>query len=373
MRVTTSSRRTRAGRWLTAAALATAAVVVPSLAAHADVPVAGTPVWIGDSAGPAGMGLYKVYVPVPGDTSNPGNPNYSGYSLEHDLEARSQITATAVEPSSYLGSNYFTDPTVQRQVLWLLANSYPALTTSQLAYNMGIPTMSQSQAIEATQYAIWRYTEYTSDVNWNFSSPTVQDIYSALLNGVTRAIRDHTLPVRADFEVTATITGPTAAQTADSLVGPFVVHTNKATASVSSDPAQKFTDAAGAPINANAVVDGQAVYLDLRGTKTAGSANVTVSAAGSSATGLVLNVPLKEGDTPTAGAHAQSLILATPSTTSTTASAAVQWTTTLHPSIGTTLVDASDQDHTLAWDGGTLTDTVAYHDLIPGTQYTVAG
>ncbi|MBL3685469.1 hypothetical protein D3248_00630, partial [Leucobacter zeae] len=43
------------------------------------------------------------------------------------------------------------------------------------------------------------------------------------------------------------------------------------------------------------------------------------------------------------------------------------------PTIGTSLVDAADQDHNLVWNGGTVVDTVTYRNLKPGTEYTVTG
>ncbi|MBT2495066.1 VaFE repeat-containing surface-anchored protein [Microbacterium sp. ISL-59] len=43
------------------------------------------------------------------------------------------------------------------------------------------------------------------------------------------------------------------------------------------------------------------------------------------------------------------------------------------PFIGTSLVDAADQDHVLAAGGGTLIDTIAYRNLTPGTEYTATG
>lgn len=43
------------------------------------------------------------------------------------------------------------------------------------------------------------------------------------------------------------------------------------------------------------------------------------------------------------------------------------------PVIGTSLVDSADGDRVLPWNGGTVIDTVAYENLIPGIEYTVTG
>ncbi|MBL3699991.1 hypothetical protein D3228_10070 [Leucobacter luti] len=43
------------------------------------------------------------------------------------------------------------------------------------------------------------------------------------------------------------------------------------------------------------------------------------------------------------------------------------------PSIGTSLVDLSDGDRVLPWNGGTVVDTVEYQNVTPGASYTVFG
>lgn len=43
------------------------------------------------------------------------------------------------------------------------------------------------------------------------------------------------------------------------------------------------------------------------------------------------------------------------------------------PVIGTSLVDEADGDRVLPWYGGVAVDTVAYQNLIPGTEYTISG
>src|SRR5699024_3487715 len=43
------------------------------------------------------------------------------------------------------------------------------------------------------------------------------------------------------------------------------------------------------------------------------------------------------------------------------------------PWIGTSLVDKADGDKNVAWEGGTVVDTVTYEGLTPGEEYTVTG
>src|SRR5690606_12905404 len=81
----------------------------------------------------------------------------------------------------------------------------------------------------------------------------------------------------------------------------------------------------GTAIDTDTVVDGQELYLDLRGSNGAGSATVTASVRGSSATGLVLSMPDVDGQTPVDSDHWQSRILVTAAGTTTDARASVEW------------------------------------------------
>ncbi|MEV4669470.1 VaFE repeat-containing surface-anchored protein [Microbacterium sp. LWO12-1.2] len=355
----------RLGGWAGASALVLGALIAPGAASAAVE--AGDSVYIGDGVGLAGTHLYPIW----SETPAVGDPNFWAYCVEHDISARERVEGTVGTADEYLGANYFTDPVIQGKVLWVLAHSYPALTLEEFGAAAGAPGISRNDAIEATQYAIWRYTDLNFDAAWAWETPDSEAAYWHLVNGANAS----TGMTPADFAVTASIDAPSAPQTADSLVGPFVVDTNRPTVSVTVDPTVSLVDADGDAIDASAVVDGQALYLDLRGTTAAGSATVSVAAEGSSATGKIVSVPTTNSPTPTADDHAQTIILVAPSTATTTDAATVEWTTTAVPApvIGTSLVDSADGDRILPWNGGTVIDTVAYQNLVPGTQYTLTG
>ncbi|WP_162602342.1 VaFE repeat-containing surface-anchored protein [Nocardioides daejeonensis] len=357
------------GRWLALAISTVAALLLSSLVtvAHADVE-AGDSVWLGAKVGYGGTGAVPVYETQPADPAAPGEPDFWAFCIEHDVSRRTNTAGVVGDMSTYVGSNHFTSAAVQSKVLWVLAHSYPAMSLADFGAAAGAPAISRDDALEAVQYAIWRYTDLTFDAPWAWESPDSEAAYWYLVNGANASAG----LTPADFAVTASLTAPATAQTADSLVGPFVVSTNQATASITGDPAVTLVDATGDPIDASAVVDGQEIYIDQRGSTAAGSATLTIAAQGSSGSGLVLSVPTTNGGIPTEGSHAQSMILIAPSTAETTGDATVAWSSTA-PSIGTTLVDGADQDHVLAWSGGTLVDTVAYANLVPGREYTLAG
>ena len=355
-----------------AGAIALLALVIPLAQTPAMAAIeVGDTVYIGSKQGYGGTGVFPIWSETPADPSNPGEPEVWAYCIEHDVSARTGLTATVGDMSSYLGSNYFTDPAIQGKVLWVLAHSYPALSLEDFGAAAGVPNISRNDAIEATQYAIWRYTDLNFDASWNFETVDSEAAYWYLVNSANA--NPGLTP--ADFTVTAEITPPAGAQTSGTLVGPFVVNTNQASVTVTVDPAVTLTDAAGTPIDPNNVQDGAELYLDLRDSTSAGAATVSVSAVGAGSTGKVVSVPGRSGGAPTSGNHAQSIILVAPSTATTDANAAVEWAGTAveTPVIGTSLVDAADDDRVLAWNGGTVVDTVAYQNLVPGTEYTVTG
>ncbi len=366
---------TKAGGLLTAVLLGVLGLFLPASAAYADSTPAledGDSVYVGQRIAVSGSAMiFPVWKETPADLDNPGEPDFWAYCIEQTVSAQHNRAAIVGGLDSFLGDNYFTDPEVQSKVLWVLAHSYPTLSAEALGTAAGISGFTVEEAISATTTAVWRYTDVTWDASYHWISDNAEAVYWHLVNGANASAG----MTPADFETNVSIIAPAAAQTAGTLVGPFVVSTNRPTASVSTDPALTVTDENGVAVDASAVADGQEIYLDLRGGITAGSAVVTASASGSSATGMVISVPNVVGGTPTADDHGQSVILVAPGTAVTTADAAVQWSATSSgtPGIGTSLVDAADGDRVLPWNGGTVIDTVAYENLVPGAEYTLVG
>lgn len=223
-----------------------------------------------------------------------------------------------------VGGNYLDDPDVYAQVLWVLALSYPALSLDALGAAAGVTDLARNDAIEATQFAIWRYSDLGFDAPWAWSTTDSEAVYTYLVNTVN-ALPLGTSP--ADLRATVSVSAPSSPGPAGTLVGPFVVSTNQPVVRVEVDPLHILTDAAGTAIDPDAVVDGQELYLDLRSVASAGSATIRASVPGGSMSGSLVNVPLNPGDTPTVGAHAQTIMLIAPATVRTAASAAVSWGT----------------------------------------------
>ncbi|GEM_PF-1193513 len=314
-----------------AAAAATLAVVMmvvaslsPSSPAFAAEPGVGDSVYVAKKMeGYGGSAMVGIFASTPPDIGNLGTPDYWGYCVEHDVPLGTFRTAMVEAPPSYLGSNYFIDPAIQGKVLWVLAHSYPYLSLSDFGNASGVPGISASDAIEAAQYAIWRYTDLTFDAAWNWTTPNSETAYWHLLSGANAS--GGMTP--AQLQTTATIAAPGGTPAAGTLVGPFTISTNQSIASVSVTGGYTLTDASGTAIDTSAVTNGQDIYIDLTGVTAAGSATVTVAAAGSSVSGNIISVPAIAGGTATTDSHAQTLVIVAPSTSRVTDSTTVSWAT----------------------------------------------
>jgi TQXA domain-containing protein len=298
------------------------ASLLPSSPASAAEPGVGDSVYVAHKMqGYSGSGLVGIFVSTPPDIGNLGTPEYWGYCVEHDVPLGTFRTATVEAPPSYLGSNYFTSAAIQAKVLWVLAHSYPYVSLSDFGAAAGVPGISLNDAIEAAQYATWRYTDLDFDAAWAWSTPDSETAYWYLVNGANASSG----MTPAELQSTVAIVAPGGAQTAGTLLGPFTLSTNQPVASVSVTGGYTLTDAGGTPIDTSAVTDGQNIYIDLTGVTAAGSATVTASAAGSSISGNIVSVPETVGGVATAASHAQTLMIVAPSTASTTDAAEVAW------------------------------------------------
>ncbi|MGM1017014.1 MAG: VaFE repeat-containing surface-anchored protein [Actinomycetota bacterium] len=354
-----------------ATALFAIGTALVAFAAPAAAVEPGDPVWVGDGIGYGGTSIHAVYSPIPADTGNPGTADLWAYCLENQVTVRPNASGIAGDYSSYVGENLFTDPAVQAKVHWVITHAYPAVSLADLGAAAGVTDLTLNDAIEGAQYAVWRYTDLGFDASWDWETPASQAVYEYLVDGANADTATTPPPTSAAIDVS--VTGPAAPGEAGALYGPFVVSTNQATVSVTADPAVTITDSTGTPTDTDAVVDGDELYLDLTSVQTAGSATIIATVDGASGTGLVISTPVEGNTTATPESHAQSLVLVAAEGATTSASAEGIWSAAAVPTIGTTLVDSADQDHDLAWNGGTVIDTITYSGLTPGQQYTVSG
>ncbi|MGB3374160.1 MAG: thioester domain-containing protein [Microbacterium sp.] len=197
--------------------LITAQVVGDTASTSIVVAIAG--VWIEARQGYGGTGVFPVYMSAPADGTAP-DPDGWAYCIEHNVDAETGIAARAGDTSSYLGGNNFKDDAVvQGRVLWVLAHSYPTLSLEDFGTAAGVPGISRNDAIEATQYAIWRYTDLSYDASWDWETDESKDAYWYLVNGANAVDATALPPSGTVISVpTAPCTTPTADDHAQSLV-----------------------------------------------------------------------------------------------------------------------------------------------------------
>lgn len=83
------------------------------------------------------------------------------YCIEYWIQAADPDHQSAVTGwNDFTGDNNFkTDPQVRERVAWILRNSHPTLSLTQLANNTGVTDLTEAEAIAATQAAIWHFTD----------------------------------------------------------------------------------------------------------------------------------------------------------------------------------------------------------------------
>ncbi|MCS4276029.1 TQXA domain-containing protein [Mycetocola sp. BIGb0189] len=312
----------RLASWIGAAALTLGGILAPAAALAAEPTSTSTTVSAGDTVhvGPGqGYGGTRLF-PIWYHSAGVGDPDGWAYCVEHNVSARTDVDGRVDSLDNFLGNNAFTNREIKDRVLWVLTHSYPTVDLEQLAHAAGITDLAVNDAIEATQYAIWRYTDLNFDAAWNWETPNSEAVYWYLIHGANAAPSPAPFPSAAS----ASLTAPSTTQTAGSLAGPFTVKTNQESVSVSA-PDVRITDAQGTAIDASAVRDGQSIYLDLRDRTSAGSATLTATASAAGPTGNVISVAAEGSSTPTATAHAQSIVLVQARTATVRAQAEVTW------------------------------------------------
>jgi len=359
----------RLGAFVIALTVATGAMiwsaVTPSLAAVN----AGDTVHVGHEAqGYGGTRVYGIHLDEPADPGNADAPDFWAYCIEHNVSAVTGVDGVIGDFSDYLGNNYVADSTVQAKLRWILANSYPAMSLSEFGTAVGVPGISANDAVEATQYAIWRFTDLNFDASWSWETADSEDAYWYLVNGANTS---GGLPAVSDT-ITVSIHGPGSAATG-TIAGPYVLQTSEPSASLSSDPSVSLVDEHGDAIDASAVTDGQEFYIDLRAVTAAGASTITATVSGASGTGHIISVPVQSGDTPTGDEHGQTLILVAGDQATTSDHIDVAWvaaTTDDHDG-DTTGTDQSDTDQDEA-DAPDSTNDAKSADTLPDAGSTLS-
>jgi len=152
------------------------------------IPVSVTGTWIGSSTG--GGASHYIYT-NPTSVTGLGPTSCVAYCIEHDYSSKANKVGYVGDGSSFVGDNNFsngianvsngmlgasasfTAAQVQAKVEWILRHGSPAQSLSALEAAAGVPAstgLTVKDVMEATQYAIWSYTDLSYvDANWPFA------------------------------------------------------------------------------------------------------------------------------------------------------------------------------------------------------------
>ncbi|WP_116243751.1 Cys-Gln thioester bond-forming surface protein [Nocardiopsis sp. FIRDI 009] len=237
----------------------------------------------------------------------------SAYTAEAEGEVRPRaayVESAWNDDPQWTEIEAVTDP-VDRAT-WVVANSYPQVTLTDLALASGTVFLDERQAIAGTQAALWHVLDGV-ELDPDANDAAVTALYEYLVAGSEEAPDDSGAPSMR--------ISPTQLETVapEEPLGPLTVTssgTDPVRVSVRGAPASWLVDADGEQVRR--VRDGESVYLDVDPSVPAGV--VTLHARGD-------DVPLPEGRLFTGrdGVRTQPLITAEPGTATRTVTATLTW------------------------------------------------
>jgi TQXA domain-containing protein len=214
-------------------------------------------------------------------------------------------------------------------IKWILNNSYPQLDLGQLANASKINGLTDKEAVEGTQAAIWNLSEdgKTALDTSAEKDQAVIDLYNYLVGAATNTSNLNSTPPQASLSLAPV---SKAVPQAGSKVA-FTLSSTTSAGSISvaltdtHKTGAKLVDANGKAISAHAAFKvGDTVYVQLPSTPTSG--DVTLTASGT-VSGIQAGRVFLSAD----GAPSQNLILAQAQSTPVSATADVKWTAATVP------------------------------------------
>uniref|UniRef100_UPI00189232BB thioester domain-containing protein n=1 Tax=Catenulispora rubra TaxID=280293 RepID=UPI00189232BB len=208
-------------------------------------------------------------------------------------------------------------------IKWILNNSYPQLDLGHLANASGISGLTDKEAAEGTQAAIWNLSEdgKTALDTTAEKDQAVIDLYHYLVSAATNTNNLKGAPPQASLSLTPV--SKAAPQAGSKVAFTLTSNTSAGSISVALNDAHKtgakLVDAGGRAISAHATFKaGDTVYVQLPSTPTSGDVSLT-------ATGTVSGIQAGRVFLSADGAPSQNLILAQAENTPVSASADVKW------------------------------------------------
>ena len=211
-------------------------------------------------------------------------------------------------------------------IKWILNNSYPQLNLGQLEKASGIDALSDDEAVEGTQAAIWNYSDASGNTTLDAdkeSDAKVIALYNYLVSTAKNHMNDSDQP-HASLTVTPGQQSPVApgAKVAFTLgstntSGSFI----SVTLADADKTGAKLVDSSGKAIARNAMFKpGDVVYVQVPSSVPAGDVKLVASGT---VTGIETGRVFVSAD----GKASQNLILAQAQSTPVSATAGLQWKT----------------------------------------------
>lgn len=310
--------------------------------------------------GSTGTLLFPVY------TAAGTTPNQFAYCIEITVSAGFDSSLTVGGWNAFPGNNAFkTSLDVRQKVAWIVYNSYPNRSLTEVGTAAGLATpsaLTEKEAIAATQAAIWSLTDGAQLKRALDVSAQSNDRVMALhnyLKGSANTGRIEVLEPQLDVSVTGT------SGTVGTLVGPLSIRASEDFVEVESNSPYPVVYADGTAADLSRVPGNSDLFIQVPSNAELGSAQFSVELTGSRYTGLlVIN---KTGST-----HKQTLMISASDEVKEKATGTVTWGAA--PQISTVASDPTDGDKFLASHGDvTVTDQVTYTGLIPGKEYALSG
>ncbi|WP_306366673.1 thioester domain-containing protein [Nocardiopsis sp. CC223A] len=233
-----------------------------------------------------------------------------------DLETYTRDNAWYVEDdwANYPGRGDFSEP---GKVHWVLQHGYPTVSAQKLGAEVRLPRLTESEAMAATQAAIWHFT---NGVDLTRAPGNVTKLYDHLVENAE--------DLSQEPGPSLSVTPGEESGEAGSIVGGFTIETNSETAiAVVEDPANPdgvdLVDMDGNPVTE--VENGDKVGFEVPAGTEAGQASFSLETTAEVSAGRLF-----QGEDP--NNPTQTLITAKKETVTVSASATATWTAGEEPS-----------------------------------------
>ncbi|WP_306366674.1 thioester domain-containing protein [Nocardiopsis sp. CC223A] len=234
-----------------------------------------------------------------------------------DLETGIRGGAWYVEDGweTYEGDGEFNEPA---RIHWILQHSYPRVSTTDLAAAAEIDSLSEEDALAATQAAIWHFS---NGANLTGSNDAIEAVYNYLVE------KADDLPQTSEPDASLSITPDMAEGVAGSTVGEFTIETSADSVPVVIQVPEGVTlvDLETDEPVGDTVENGDKVGFEVSADAEAGQASFSLETTAEVATGRLFRGA--EGESKT-----QTLITAEGGETTVSASASATWTAGEEPS-----------------------------------------